>query len=114
MKYYLLHGIDSMKPQWKFPLTFSLIAHLLVLVVIFLSPPGKKESTKPFITRLVKTEEIRREVPASPPRAAKRESLAPRRSPVVPRSVPRQRVEPQLPQREGPVASLPPSVSLPK
>jgi len=110
MKYYLLHGIDSVPPRWKLPLTFSLIAHLLVLVVIFLSPPSKKESVKPFITRLVAPEEMMKEVPASRPPAAERQgSLAPRRSPVVPMSVPAQRVRPQLQQREGPAASLPPS-----
>jgi protein TonB len=115
MKYYLLHGLDSLTPQWKLPLAFSLVAHLLVLVVIFLSPPGRKESAKPFITRLVTPEEVRREVPVSPPAgAAKRESLTPRRIPVVPRPIPPKEGKPQLLQREGPLASLPPAAQLPE
>ena len=115
MKYYLLHGIDSMAPQWKMPLTFSLIVHLLVLVVIFLSPPSKKESEKSFITRLVTPEEVRREMPATPSTgAANQGRLTPRRSPVLPRSVPPQRVKPQIPQRESPAVPLPPSAQPPE
>lgn len=110
MKYYLLYGIDSMAPQWKLPLTFSLIVHLLVLGVIFLSPPTKKEPEKSFITRLVTPEEVRKEVPAAPSAGTKRQgSLTPRRSPVVPRPVPSQRAKPPLPQREEPTVLLPPS-----
>ena len=115
MKFYLLDGIDSTAPRWKLPLTFSLIVHLLLLVVIFLYHPSKKEAPKPFITRLVAPEEVRREVPPSPSsRAARQESMTPRRSPVTPRSVPPQRIIPRLPQREGPVAALPPSAQLPE
>jgi protein TonB len=116
MKFYLPDGIESMTPRWKLPLTFSLIVHLLVLAVIFLSPPSKKESVKPLITRLVAPEEMMREVPSSPPpRTEGQRSLVPRRSPVMPRSVPTpQRAQPQLPQREAPAASLPPSAQLPE
>jgi protein TonB len=115
MKYYLLHGIDSMTPEWKLPLTFSLIVHLLVLVVIFLSPPTKKESEKSFITRLVTPEEVRREMPAAPSTgAANQGRLTPRRSPVLPRPVPPHRVKPQIPQGESPAVPLPPSAQPPE
>ena len=110
MKYYLLHGIDSIAPRWKMPLTFSLMVHLLVLVVIFLSPPSKKESEKSFITRLVTPEEVRREMPAAPSTgSANQGRLTPRRSPVVPRPIPPQGVKPQIPQRGSPAVALPPS-----
>ncbi|HXX53592.1 MAG TPA: TonB family protein [Thermodesulfovibrionales bacterium] len=115
MKFHILGGIDSTAPRWKLPLAFSLIVHLLVLVVIFFSPPSKKEPPKSFVTRLITPEEMRGEAPAPRPAEPRRQaSLSPRRSPVVPRAVPSQRAIPRSPERESPVASLPPSVHMPE
>ncbi len=46
-------------PRWTLPVAVSLAIHLLVGLLILLTPVQKKESDTPFITRLVSPDEIK-------------------------------------------------------
>lgn len=78
-------------PQWKLSVTFSIVIHLLAVVLILLAPTAKKESEKPIITRLMTPDEwmqqFPREMPSeAPPKelyGARRGSSAPK--PAIPR-----------------------------
>lgn len=85
-------------------LTFSLLIHLAVVLLIFLVPQARKESGTPFFTRLVTPDELRKEFPsAASGEGSSRESLRPRQR--VPSRPALSRVA--VPRRESPEAPSP-------
>lgn len=90
-KFYLFQ--ESFKiPQWRMSLAFSIMTHLLVVLLIFFIPLNKKESRPPFIARLVTPDELMREFQVPKPSDAPPKELY-RRHPgsAAPKSVsPRQ------------------------
>jgi protein TonB len=80
-------------------LTFSLIIHLALVLLIFFVPPAKKESGTPFVTRLVTPDELRREFPSEPSvKGSSKESM---------RSQERLPVRPTLPRAARPRSRVP-------
>jgi len=106
MKLFFLEKESYKAPQWKLSLTFSLMIHVLAVVLIFYVPHARKETGAPFVTRLVSPEELSRVFPPEP--SVKRlpgQGLRSRPSqpvPVVPRAA-----KPVMPRREVPAIPSP-------
>lgn len=106
MKLFFLERASYKAPQWKLSLTFSLMIHVLAVVLIFYVPQAKKEPGAPFVTRLVSPEELSRVFPPEP--SVKRlpgEGVRSRSSQPVP-AVPRA-AKPAIPRREIPAIPSP-------
>ncbi len=106
-KYFLLQE-DYKGRQWKIALVFSVIIHLLAVLLIFFVPASRKESEAPFITRLITPEELKREFPREKPSDAPPKLLHGSRSgvsvpkpsvpkPMIPRNAMSHKEKPMLP-----------------
>lgn len=96
--------VNSGVPYWKMSLTFSLLAHLAMALLIFFAPQARKESGTPFVTRLVSPDELRREFPPGPPaKSSSRERLSARELPPARPALP----PASRPQRETPATPAP-------
>lgn len=97
--------------QWKISAAVSLLIHLVLATLIFLTPLNKKQRTSPFIASLLTPDEITRVNPKTsllrlPPQtgAETRGRQAPLR-----RSMPRGVVRPDLQARAQTIPSAPPA-----
>ncbi len=107
MKLYFLERESYKAPQWKLSLTFSLMIHVLAVIMIFFyAPQAKKESGTPFVTRLVSPEELSRVLPPEPSvKSLPGEGQRSRPSPPLP-AIPRA-TRPVIPRRAVPAIPSP-------
>jgi protein TonB len=87
-------------------LTFSLMIHVLLVVLVFYVPQAKKESTTPFVTRLVSPEELSSSFP-SEPSVKGRPKGSPRSLPSIPAPPVPRMARPAGPRKESPAVPSP-------
>lgn len=112
MKGYFTERMIWRAPQWKLSVTFSLIIHILLGMLIFLIPVKEKERITPFFANIITPDELKQEFPAGSSIGLPSKTVAvPQRQQEKVKPQPDPLHESAVPRKETPVIQPPPDPS---